>query len=154
MVKKGQQKSMLLIIGVLCVKNDLKGLLTHCWSCIMIVLLWIVHFYENDHFLNSYVNMSFALVLRHDYDTCYVNWERINFLKRMYHFEGRVMHCYNRYYYWGTVTRRDKYYILRYMSHTPMNFTIEVVLHALTDAWRNMSSTGPWLRDNNCVSLG
>ena len=52
--------------------NDLKGLLLNCWCCITFVLLWIVPYNENDNLFIIYVNMSFALLLRHNCEKCSV----------------------------------------------------------------------------------
>ena len=68
----------------------MKDLSIHCWCCIMIVLLWIVHCYENDHLFIIYANMSFALVLRLNCKK-YCELRKNKKLKRIYHFEGRVV---------------------------------------------------------------
>ena len=49
-----------------------EGLMLICWYCIRVVLLWIVSCYENGYLLIICMNMSFALVLRHGCEKCYV----------------------------------------------------------------------------------
>ena len=62
-------------------------------------------------------------------------------LKRMYHFEGHI-------------ALRDGYSISR-MYRAPRWLLLSgVVSCAATDAWTDMSSMGPGLRDSGCVSLG
>ena len=62
-------------------------------------------------------------------------------LKRMCHFERRIARC-------------DRYYISRNVSCATMITIIEDRIVRRDRSWTDMSSVGPELRDNWCVSLG
>ncbi len=62
-------------------------------------------------------------------------------LKRMYHFEGRIIFF-------------DGYYISRDVLRVAMITIFRVVSHTEMDVRTHMSPVGPRQRDNECVSLG